>query len=175
MSVSILCVYNRETTSRTSANGHCTVSQDGDRRANWTTVYTNQPKNNRMSKLCSSILTFVSHYPVLPNVNFLLEGTFSLEKWKSKWLTIRNMCFQKLQKILFKKKKTLLVMYYRYDTCKTFWYQFCKFKHFLKAEKNEDRLASSCEEFCINIFCNPVWDWVTIGTTNVIQNQNQSH
>ena len=32
---------------------------------------------------------------------FLLEGTFSLEKWKSKWPTVRNMCFQKLWKILF--------------------------------------------------------------------------
>ena len=35
------------------------------------------------SKLCSSILTFISHYLVLQHYNFLLEGTFSLEKWKS--------------------------------------------------------------------------------------------
>ena len=27
-----------------SANGRCTASQDSDKRANWTTVYTNQPK-----------------------------------------------------------------------------------------------------------------------------------
>ena len=53
------------------------------------------------SKLCLSILTSVSHYPVLQNVIFLLEGNFSLEKWKSKWPTVRNMCFQKLWKILF--------------------------------------------------------------------------
>ena len=33
---------------------------------------------------------------------------------------------------------------------KTFWYQFCNFKHFLKAENSEDSLASSCEEFCIS-------------------------
>ena len=32
---------------------------------------------------------------------FLVEGTFSLEKWKSKWLTVINMCFQKLCKIRF--------------------------------------------------------------------------
>ena len=44
--------------------------------------------------------------------------------------------------------KTLLVMFYRHN--KTFWYQFCNFKHFLKAENSEDSLASSCEEFCIS-------------------------
>ena len=33
---------------------------------------------------------------------------------------------------------------------KTFWYQFCNFKHFLQAEYSEDSLASSCEEFCIS-------------------------
>ena len=32
---------------------------------------------------------------------------------------------------------------------KTLWYQFCNFKHFLKAENSEDRLASSCEELWI--------------------------
>ena len=32
---------------------------------------------------------------------------------------------------------------------KTLWYQFCNFKHFLKAENSEDSLASSGEEFCI--------------------------
>ena len=41
----------------------------------------------------------------------------------------------------------LLVMFYRHN--KTFWYQFCNFKRFLKAENSEDSLASSCEEFCI--------------------------
>ena len=78
---------------------------------------------------------------------FLLEGTFSLEKWKSKWPTVRNMCFQKLWKILRFQNKMLLVMFYRHN--KTFWYQFCNFKHFLKAENSEDSLASSCEEFTI--------------------------
>ena len=38
-------------------------------------------------------------------------------------------------------------MFYRHN--KTLWYQFCNFKHFLKAENSEDSLASSCEEFCI--------------------------
>ena len=38
------------------------------------------------SKLCLSILTSVSHYPVLQNVSFLLEveGTFSFRKMKIK-------------------------------------------------------------------------------------------
>ena len=39
-------------------------------------------------------------------------------------------------------------MFYRRN--KTFWYQFCNFKHFLKAENSEDSLASSCEELCIS-------------------------
>ena len=29
---------------------------------------------------------------------------------------------------------------------KTFWYQFCNLKHFLKAENSEDIFASSCEQ-----------------------------
>ena len=40
------------------------------------------------------------------------------------------------------KHKTLLVMIYRHN--KTIWYQFCNFKHFLKAENSENSLASSC-------------------------------
>ena len=35
---------------------------------------------------------------------------------------------------------------------KTLCYQFCNFKHFLKAENSEDSLASSCEEFRITNF-----------------------
>ena len=66
---------------------------------------------------------------------------------------VKNIIFQ---------NKTLLVMFYRHN--KTFWYQFCNFKHFLKAENSEDSLASSCVEFSIGLSCNPVWDWVTIGT-----------
>ena len=34
----------------------------------------------------------------------------------------------------------------------------------LKAENSEDSLASSCAEFSIGLSCNPVWDWVTVGT-----------
>ena len=54
------------------------------------------------------------------------------------------MCFAKSWKILFfkTKHKTLLVMFYRHN--KTIWYQFCNFKHFLKAQNSEDSLASSC-------------------------------
>ena len=54
-------------------------------------------------------------------------------------------------------------MFYRHN--KTFWYQVCNFKHFLKAENSEDSLASSRVEFSIGLSCNPVWDWVTIGTS----------
>ena len=44
---------------------------------------------------------------------------------------VKNIIFQ---------NKTLLVMLYRHN--KTFWYQFCNSKHFLKAENSEDSLAS---------------------------------
>ena len=52
-------------------------------------------------------------------------------------------------------------MFYRQH--KTLWYQFCNFKHFLKAENSEDSLASSCVDFSIGLSCNPVW--VTIETS----------
>ena len=45
-------------------------------------------------------------------------------------------------------------MFYRQH--KTLGYQFCNFKHFLKAEKSEDSLASSCVELSIGLSCNPV-------------------
>ena len=35
-------------------------------------------------------------------------------------------------------------MFYRQH--KTFWYQICNLKHFLKAENSEDIFASSCEQ-----------------------------
>ena len=51
----------------------------------------------------------------------------------------------KVGKNIIIQNKTLLVMFYRQH--KTLWYQFCHFKHFLKAENSEDSLASSCVEF----------------------------
>ena len=50
-------------------------------------------------------------------------------------------------------------MFYRQH--KTLWYQFCNFKHFLKAENSEDSSASSYVELSIGLSCNPVWDWDT--------------
>ena len=54
----------------------------------------------------------------------------------------------KVRKNIIFQNKTLLVMFYR--QYKTFWYQFCNFKHFLKAENSEDSLASSCEDFSMD-------------------------
>ena len=68
----------------------------------------------------------------------------------------------KVGKNIIFQNKTLLVMFYRHD--KTLWYQFQFFQHVLLAENSEDGLASSCVEFSIGLSCNPVWDWVTIGT-----------
>ena len=49
----------------------------------------------------------------------------------------------KVGKNIIFQNKTFLVglMFYRQN--ETFWYQFCNFKHFLKAENSEDSLASS--------------------------------
>ena len=45
----------------------------------------------------------------------------------------------KVGKNIIFQNKTLLVMFYRHN--KTFWYQFCNSKHFLKAENSEDSLV----------------------------------
>ena len=100
------------------------------------------------SKLCSSILTFVWHYPVLQNVNFVAGRHFFIRKMKIKMADCKKHVLSKVVKNIIFQNKTLLVMFYRHN--KTFWYQFCNFKHFLKAENSEDSLASSCEEFCIS-------------------------
>ena len=39
--------------------------------------------------------------------------------------------------------------YFLNNVLQTFWYQFCNFQHFLKAENSKDSLASLCDEFCI--------------------------
>ena len=55
------------------------------------------------------------------------ENACALQSWEKYYFSNQN--------------KTFLVMFYRQN--KTFWYQFCNFKHFLKAENSEDSLASS--------------------------------
>ena len=61
-----------------------------------------------------------------------------------------NRCaLQSRKKYYFSKQnltKLVIGLFYRHK--KTFWYQFCNFKHFVKAENSESSLASSCEEFC---------------------------
>ena len=65
-----------------------------------------------------------------------------------------NACALKSQEKYYFQNKTLLVMFNRQN--KTFWYQFCNFKHFLKAENSEDIFASSCAVRPITLTCNPV-------------------
>ena len=86
-----------------------------------------------------------------------------IRKMKIKMADRKKHVLSKVVKNIIFHNKTLLVMFYRHN--KTFWYQFWNFKHFLKAENSEDSLASSCVEFSIGLSCNPVWDWVTIGTS----------
>ena len=91
-----------------------------------------------------------------------LYGMFtSSPTWR---LKMHVLC--KVGKNIIFQNKTLLVMFYRH--IKTFWYQFCNFKHFLKAENSENSLASSCVEFSIGLSCNPIWHWVTVGTMTIL-------
>ena len=78
------------------------------------------------------------------------------------WKVRKNIIFQ---------NKTLLVMFYRQN--KTFWYQFCNFKHFLKAENSEDILASSCAEKPFGLTCNPVCTCIEY-TVNYIKSMDWS-
>ena len=113
-----------------------------------------------------SFNTFASHYPVLQNVFFFFVGRhFFIRKMKIKMADRKKHVLSKVVKnIIFQNKTLLVLLFYRHNN--TFWYQFCNFKHFLKAENSEDSLASSCVEFSIGLSCNPVvWDWVTIAET----------
>ena len=93
---------------------------------------------------------------------FFAGRYFFIRKMKIKMADRKKHVLSKIVKDFIFQNKTLLVMFYRLN--KTFWYQFCNFKHFLKAENSEDSLASSCVEFSISLSCNPVSYWVTIGT-----------
>ena len=89
---------------------------------------------------------------------FLAGRHFFIRKMKIKMADSKKHVLSKPVKNIIFQNKPLLVMFYRHN--KTFWYQFCNFKHFLKAENSEDSLASSCVDFSIGLSCNPVWDWV---------------
>ena len=69
----------------------------------------------------------------------LMECLHLLRAAKFGSLKMHVLC--KVGKNIIFQNKTFLVMFYRQN--KTFWYQFCNFKHFLKAENSEDSLASS--------------------------------
>ena len=62
------------------------------------------------------------------------NGMFTSPTWH---LKMHVLC--KVRKNVIFQNKTLLVMFYRHN--KTFWYQFCNFKHFLQAVNSEDSLA----------------------------------
>ena len=70
---------------------------------------------------------------------------FFIRKMKIKMADRKKHVLSKVVKNIIFQNKTLLVLFYRHN--KTFWYQFCNSKHFLKAENNEDSFASSCEQF----------------------------
>ena len=70
------------------------------------------------------------------------ENACALQSWEKYYFSKQNIASN--------------VNFYRHN--KTFWYQFCNFKHFWKQNFSEDILASSCVEFSIGLSCNPVWD-----------------
>ena len=54
--------------------------------------------------------------------------------------------------------KIFLVMFYRQN--KTFWYQFCNSKHFLKAENSEDSCQFVTQQ-ANGLFCHSTWvEWL---------------
>ena len=60
----------------------------------------------------------------------------------------------KVEKNIIFQNKTLLVMLYRHTPNKTFWYQFCNFKHFLQfsvipAAEQYQASDLQCCHFCV--------------------------
>ena len=97
----------------------------------------------------------LSHTIQYSKMLFFFAGKhFFIRKMKIKMADRKKHVLSKIVINIIFQNITLLVMFYRHN--KTFWYQFCNFKHFLKAENSEDSLASSCVEFSIGLSCNPV-------------------
>ena len=46
-------------------------------------------------------------------------------------------------------------MFYRHK--KTFWYQFCNFKHFVKAENSEDKTVQFGQFVCRVLYWSTMW------------------
>ena len=147
-------------TKKASANGHCTPSQYSARRATNVTelqcIWTNQKFHHKFSVFeCMKIAQNYAQVslPLSHTVQYFKMLIFCwkalfIRKMKIKMADRKKHVFSKVVKNIIFQNKTLLVMFYRHN--KTFWYQFCNFKHFLKAENGEASRASSCEEFCIS-------------------------
>ena len=86
---------------------------------------------------------------------FFAGRHFFIRKMKIKMADRKKHVLSKVVKNIIFHNKTLLVMFYRHN--KTFWYQFCNSKHFLKAENSEDSLASSCVEPGGGVHQNRTW------------------
>ena len=71
-------------------------------------------------------------YPPLMECLHLFKG--------AKFSSLKMHVLCKVGKNIIFQNKTFLVMFYRQN--KTFWYQFCNFKHFLKAETSAESLTS---------------------------------
>ena len=107
------------------------------------------------------LLKIMLEYPYLcltlsstPKCYFFAGRHFFIRKMKIKMADRKKHVLSKVVKNFVFHNKTLLVLFYRHN--KTFWYQFCNFKHFLLAENSEDSLASLCVELSIGLSCNPV-------------------
>ena len=98
--------------------------------------------------------------PSILKCYFFAGRHFFIRKMKIKMADRKKHVLSKVVKNIIFQNKTLLVMFYRHNN-KTFWYQFCNFKHFLKAENSEDSFASSCVEFSNGLSCNSVYEYET--------------
>ena len=73
----------------------------------------------------------------------------------------------KVGKNIIFQNKTFLVIFYRQN--KTFWYQFCNFKHFLKAENRQfDQFVT---QQASGLFCHSTWvEWLLALWSGSVQN-----
>ena len=65
----------------------------------------------------------------------------------------------KVGKNIIFQNKTFLVMFYRQN--KTFWYQFCNFKQFRKAENSGRQFGQFVTQQANGLFCHSTWvEWL---------------
>ena len=107
----------------TSANGHCTASQDSDMTGNWTTVYTNQPKFHHNFSVFECMKIAQNYAQVSLPLSYTIQYSKMLifcwkalfiRKMKIKMADRKKHVLSKIVKNIIFQNKTLLVMFYKH-------------------------------------------------------------